>query len=284
MLLALALLTVTAGCSGGLLGAGDDGGDGARPTGGDAGGSEGGLASGAPDGDGGAEPIAQVRQRQVIYTGRVVLEVDDFEATRRNLSAATRGRGGFVGDARAKLHRVDGEPYRTGVVVLRVPRENFSALLSRVEAGGTVLSTERNTEDVTEQLVDLEARLESLRAERDRLRALFRRANDTEDVLAVERRLSSVQTEIERLEARQQSIERQVAYSTITVELREERPAPTPERWYDVGPLSAFVESIDGAVLTLRALSVALAYALPYLVVFGVPLGVAAYAVHRRRR
>ena len=292
--IALVLLTVTAGCGGALQGSGgpDSGGDGARPAGGGDGGGDGGSggdglssdasAEAAGQADGG-DALAQIRQRQVIFTGRVVLEVDDFEAARRNLSEAARARGGFVSDAKAQLHRVDEQQrYRTGVVVLRVPRENFTALMERVEAGGTVLSTDTKSEDVTDELVDIEARLSSLRAERDRLRTLFERANETEDVLAVERRLSEVQTEIERLEGRQQSLQRQVAYSTITVELREERPEPETEQWYDVGPLAAFLEAVDGVIETVRAVAVGLAYALPYLLAFGIPLGAIAFVARRR--
>ena len=288
----LALLLVSAGCSAGLPGSGGDGGR--APTngagggdGGDAGArSDGGLAQDAADGgDGtGDGSLPALQEREIIYTGRVVLEVDDLGRARQNLTAAARERGGFVSDGRVQLHRVDEQRYRTGVVVLRVPRENFSALMARVEAGGTVLNSETSSQDVTDQLVDIEARLNSLRAERDRLRALFARANETEDVLAVERRLSEVQTEIERLEARQQSLERRVAYSTITVELREERPEPVLEQWYDVGVVGAFLESVDGVVVTARALAVALAYAAPYLLAFGVPLGIAGAVVWRRRR
>ncbi|HKJ60260.1 MAG TPA: DUF4349 domain-containing protein [Halobacteriales archaeon] len=284
---AVVLIVVTAGCGGASVGSGGDGGNGAAAGGGagDGGdGGDGGFSSGAPDEarDAGGDELAQLQQRQVIFTGQVVLEVDDFEAARRNLSEAARARGGFVSDARAQLHRVDEERYRTGVVVLRVPRENFSALMERVEAGGTVVSSETSSQDVTDQLVDIEARLSSLRAERERLRALFDRANETEDVLAVERRLSEVQTEIERLSARQQSLERRVAYSTITVELREAQPEPTVERWHDVGVVGAFLESVDGVVVTLRASAVAIAYALPYLLAFGVPLGAIAFVARRR--
>ena len=285
---ALVLLVVTAGCGGASVGSGGDGGNGAAAGGGagDGGdGGDGGFSSGAPDEarDVGGDELAKLQQRQVIFTGQVVLEVDDFEAARRNLSEAARARGGFVSDARAQLHRVDEERYRTGVVVLRVPRENFSALMERVEAGGTVVSSETSSQDVTDQLVDIEARLSSLRAERERLRTLFDRANETEDVLAVERRLSEVQTEIERLSARQQSLERRVAYSTITVDLREEQPEPTVEQWYDVGVVGAFLESVDGVVVTLRASAVAIAYALPYLLAFGVPIGALGFVVRRRR-
>lgn len=224
-----------------------------------------------------------IEQRQVIYTGNVVLQVDDFASARQNLTAAARDQGGFVSDSRARLHDAEDTTYRTGVVVLRVPRENFSTLMAHVEAGGTVRNSETSSQDVTDQLVDIEARLESLRTQRDRLRDLYASANDTEAVLAVERRLSEVQTEIERLEARQQSLQRQVAFSTITVELREDRPEPEVERWYDVGVIGAFLASVDGVGATLRALSVGFAYALPYLFVFGAPVGAVAVVWRRRR-
>jgi len=289
LVLAVVLLTVVAGCSG--AGLGGSGGDGARADGADGGsgggvgapdGGDSGFASGAESTSATGEKLPALQQRQIIFTGRVVLEVEDFGAARRDVSEAARAHGGFVSDARTALNGVDEERFRTGAVVLRVPQENFSALMERVEASGTVVSSERNSEDVTDQLVDLEARLSSLRTQRDRLRELYASANDTEAVLAVEGRLSDVQTEIERLEARQQSLERQVAYSTITVELREEQPEVQAEQWYDVGAVGAFLESVDGVVVTLRALVVAFAYAMPYLVVFGVPIGAVAWV--RRRR
>lgn len=283
----LALLAVTAGCAGAGLGGsgGGDGGEPLREGGGD--GGDGGLAESAGGTDGGSDDangqLPTLEQRRVIYTGNVVLEVDGFEAARRNVTAAVRARGGFVSDARARLHDTDEARYRTGVLVLRVPRENFTALMTSVEAGGTVLDSETSSEDVSDQLVDIRARLESLRTQRDRLRELYAQANDTEAVLAVEQRLSEVQTEIERLEARQASLERKVVFSTITVELREKRPEPTVERWYDVGVVGAFLASVDGVGTTLRALSVGLAYSLPYLFVFGAPVGAVAVVWRRWR-
>lgn len=159
-------------------------------------------------------------------------------------------------------------------------------MMSTARTVGTVLDASRDTRDVTDQLVDINARLRNLRARRDRLRGLYRNASDTDAVLDVEERLSEVQTEIERLEARKKSLQRQVALSTITVELREPTPDPDPverEQWYDTGIPAAFLESVDGVVVVARALVVGAAYALPYLLVFGVPL-VAAVGIVRRRR
>jgi len=204
----------------------------------------------------------------------VSLTVDDFDAARSNLTDATERRGGFVADAGERVRGSGNRTWTVGELTLRVPAENYSALLERAKAEGEVRSASTRTKDVTDRLVDLEARLENLRAERDRLRELYESANDTETVLAVQRELSDVQTEIERIEAQRESLERQVRYSTITVELAEERPdapATEPSAWYDTGLLAAFVESVSGVGVALRALAVGTAYAAPYALAFGLP-------------
>lgn len=277
----LALLVLVAGCSG--AGVGGGGADGQslgasvdsaemRATG--AGGA-GGSAEGSVETDGqsgGSDPIAQARNRQLIYTATVELRVEDYDRARGALTAAARERGGFVSNANERRHTATGGNYTTGTVTYRVPADEYESFLATVNETGAVVSAQQNTEDVTDQLVDLDARLRTLRAQRDRLRELYQQANDTEEVIAVERRLSEVQTQIERAEARKASLERQVALSTVTVELREPRPGAPPEgAWYDTPLVEAFFASVNGVVVTVRALAVATAYAAPYLLAFGLP-------------
>jgi hypothetical protein len=244
----------------------------------------------ADGGDGGGEDGAAATDgsaatgRSIIRTGEVRLRVDDYEAARANLTAAVEARGGYVSDSAKQVHDRDEESWTSGRVVLRVPAENFSETMTTVEREGRVLESSTSTQDVTDQVVDLQARLDNLRAERDRLRELYERANDTEDVLAVERRLSEVQTEIERTEARLQNIQRRVAYSTITVEMAEPRPdRPAPDQWYDTPVLAAFLDSVHGVGVVLRATVVAAAYAAPYLLVFLTPFAVAGGLLYRYR-
>lgn len=224
--------------------------------------------------------------RQLILTGQVAIEVSDFEAASQNLTAATETHGGFVSDTRQEVHRVDNQTWTEGLIVLRVPRENFTALYERAKTEGELIEAHKQSQDVTDQLVDIRARLDNLRAQRDQLRELYDRANDTEEVLQVQDRLSEVQGEIERLEARQKSLRQRVALSTITVRIREPRPEPDrpgPDAWYDIGLVDAFLESANGVVITVRAIGVAIAYAVPYIVAFGVPLGALGYVARRRR-
>jgi hypothetical protein len=288
----VALLLVLAGCQGA------GGGDGAAPATGGADGGDGGngakeyeaTAAGAGDGGDGAGDVAENRalqQRMRIRTGSIALGVDSYADARENLTRAVRHLGGYVSDSNRRTNGEDNRTWVTGRLVVRVPRGNFTTAMDRIERVGTVTESSTRTKDVTDQLVDVEARLENLRAKRDRLRDLYERANETEALLAIQERLSATQGRIERLEAQRQSLRNRVAYSTIRIGLAEPEPdtpeTTPPEPWHRTGILAALEESVSGVATTLRAGVVLLAYAAPYLLTFGVPVGLA-YGVYRRSR
>lgn len=235
----------------------------------------------------GVDRYALRADRQLIRTGAIELRVDDVRDTSSHIREMTIERGGFVSAGSQQVHEKANETWRTERLVIRVPSEEFDRSMADIEAIGEVESMETETEDVTAELVDLDARLDNLAAERDRLRALFEDANETADVLAVQRELSNTQEEIERLRARQQSLEEDVALSTISIHLAEESPEPTrdieEQAWYDTGAITAFLESIGGVVLTVRAIAVGLAYVLPFAIAFGTPI-LGSIAVYRLRR
>lgn len=211
--------------------------------------------------------------RQLVHTGSVELLVDDVAAVSAEIRELTVEQGGFVSESSQEVHEAHNETWTTERLVIRVPSEDFDGSMQHIEELGEVQAFETDTEDVTDQLVDLEARLENLRAERDRLRTLFEDANETRAVLAVQDDLSAVQEEIERLGAQKQQLEDRVAYSTITVFLTEEEPEPeeppTEPEWYETSVAGAFLDSVDGLLTAGRALVVGLAFAGPYLLVVG---------------
>lgn len=286
--LLVAALVVLAGCGGG--GGGDaapspggpapDGADGGAPDPDDGQqGSDGGV--GAGDG----QPLA-VASPALVRTGQVDLRVEDYGSARGTVERAVRERDGYVSDSSQQVHRDGNRTWTTGTLVLRVPSERFGGLVERVKGVGEVAAASTSTEDVSDRIVDLEARLANLRAQRDRLRGLYRNASDTEALLSVGERLSEVQGEIERLEADLAGLEDRVAYSTLTVDLTEPRPdarqtTSGESPFYETGVLTAFGESVHGVVVVVRALLVAAAYGLPYALVFGVP-ALGGFALYRR--
>jgi hypothetical protein len=300
--LVLALLVVLAGCgsagnAGG--GSGEDasaGGEiGSEATAATAGAGGGAGSAGGETGSAGeertaeaigSEEVLQIERRQaLVRTGRVALTVENVSTTERELTRVVRDAGGFVSSSRVRRDDREEGTVVTGRLVVRVPAENFSTAFARIERAGEVRASNTSTRDVSEQLVDIEARLENLRAQRERLRGLYAQANDTEALLAIQERLSEVQSRIERLEAHRQSLRRQVALSTIVIDLAEVGQADDRSReWYDTGVLAAVLDSFGGVGTVLRAIVVGLAYVLPYLLVFGIPIAVLAYLLRYRRR
>ena len=250
-------------------GGADGGGGGNGGSGGDAGSKQ--SFSSSDDGSGGA--AANV-DRALIKTGTVRVEVENYSTAEAATGARASELGGYVSSSDVTLHRTNNETWRTGYVEVRVPSENFTAMFESSRGQGTVLAADSNTEDVTDQLVDLNARLENLEAERDRLRTLYESANTTEDLLRVQERLSEVQGEIERLEAKQRSLEDQVAFSTLRIELREPRPegdrTPRPA-FHEQSPVSAFLNSVQGFLTFGRTVLIACVAAVPWVVGLGVP-------------
>lgn len=275
----VAALVLLAGCASMGSGNGDAGGpqEQAASGGGGNDAADGADASGESfdSGGDGTQGAAANVNRALIKTGTVRVEVENYSTAEAAIGERATELGGYVSSSDVNLHRSNNETWQTGYVEVRVPSENFSTMYESSRGQGTVLAADSNTEDVTDQLVDLNARLENLRAQRDRLRSLYESANTTEDLLRVQEQLSSVQGEIERLEAKKRSLEDQVAFSTLRVELREPRPeserTPRPPAFHEQSPVGAFLNSAQSFITFGRTVLIAGVAAVPWVVGLGVP-------------
>jgi hypothetical protein len=296
--LATVLLLVLAGCSG--AGGASDGQEALPQDGGSAGDSSIGEQQEARDEQTRAENDAPTtsedmsaigsarlqEERAVIRTASVNVEVQSYTNASESVRILVQNQRGFVASSTREVERFRNDTRTRGRFILRVPSENFSAVFAGAQSLGSVQKATSDRQDATEQLVDLNARIENLQAERDRLRTLYEQANNTEDVLAVGDRLSEVQTEVERLEAQRQALRDQVAFSTVTISVYEPRPTGDPEpqeRFHETGLLAALLTSIDGVITVIQTVTVVLFYALPYILVFGLPLAGLVVAIWRYR-
>jgi len=287
----VALVVVLSGCAG-FGGGGDagDGGAGADASSAMDGGDGGGDGGVAPSGDGGGGGGQQAdvstsplqTDRAIIHTGTLTLRVDEYDAVRSELSQRVRSIGGYVGGSSETQHTSENTTWRSGSLVLRVPADRFSDMLTYARERGAVLNAETSTEDVTDRLVDIEARMTTLEERRSRLRTFYDRANTTEELLRIEERLSNVQVEIEKLRAEKRSLEQRISYATLRVELRERHDNGSETTGTDERTVaSVFFGSVTTIVDIGQWSLLLLAGALPYLVVFGVPAALI-YGLSRR--
>jgi hypothetical protein len=185
---------------------------------------EGGIAGEAPAVDTGnlpdlpdVAPNAQPSQRLVIRNGMLVLQVEQVREAESTIRATADRLGGFVVSSETS----GDDDYLTARIVFRVPSERFDEALGGVSGiAHKVLSRSVSGEDVTEEFVDLEARLRTLEATQQRLLDLLARSASVEEALSVNTALTDVQGQVEQVKGRMQYLKQNAAMSTVSVELQ----------------------------------------------------------------
>ena len=160
--------------------------------------------------------------RLIVRTGQASIEVDSLEPSMAELRRLVQRAGGFVADASIQSGR---KQLRTATLELKVPASRFDELTEGLEPLGRLQFVNVGAEDVSEEFVDLTARVANGRRLEDRLVELLRtRTGKLQDVLTVERELARVREEIERMEGRMRFLKTSAQLSTLSVNLYE--PAP----------------------------------------------------------
>jgi hypothetical protein len=160
--------------------------------------------------------------RLIVRTGQASIEVDSLETAMAELRRVAQRVGGFVADASVQSGR---NQLRTATLQLKVPASRFDDLTQGLEPLGKLQFVNVSAEDVSEEFVDLTARVANGHRLEDRLVELLRtRTGKLQDVLSVERELARVREEIERMEGRMRFLKNSAQLSTLSVNLYE--PAP----------------------------------------------------------
>jgi Domain of unknown function (DUF4349) len=160
--------------------------------------------------------------RLIVRTGQASIEVDSLESSMAELRRIVQRLGGFVADASVQSGR---NQLRSATLQLKVPSSRFDDLTQGLEPLGRLQFVNVAAEDVSEEFVDLTARVANGRRLEDRLVELLRtRTGKLQDVLTVERELARVREEIERMEGRMRFLKTSAQLSTLSVNLFE--PAP----------------------------------------------------------
>jgi hypothetical protein len=182
------------------------------------------------------EPAPQPRQqsdapapvaRKIIRNATLTVEVEEPAKALQRIASVAESRGGYVvtSDSRQQTGAKGERAYEIITVELRVPAAQFDSALAEVRgAGGSVTAEKITGKDVTEEYIDLEARLRTQRALEAQLLEIMKGAEEVADAISVQRELTTVRTEIERVEGRRRFLENQSSLSTINVTLQP--PAP----------------------------------------------------------
>lgn len=225
---------------------------------------------------------AATRERKIIYNTSIELVVEDYQEFEKQIAQLVEQYGGFVAQAETRRRYSDRQ---SGTWTIRVPVDQYARFLTSVTSLGFAESRRENAQDVTEEFVDIEARVRNKRELESRIITMLEeRTGKLADVLEIERELSRVREEIEVMEGRLRYLSDRTSLATITISCREEEKYTPPEAPTFRSRISRSWRGSLGALTTTgENLLVALVATVPWLLALGLPAALVGVAIRRNR-
>lgn len=173
----------------------------------------------------------QQADRMLVRRGDLSAEVQDLAPPLLRARSLSASLGGYIAS--------ESSDDRTVNVSMRVPEPKLDVALDSLSELGTVKSRKVSSHDVTEETIDVEARIQSLMAERDQLRALMSRAVAINDVFTIEREIARVQGDIDSLQHRLEHLQSTSALAELNAEFTKKR---------EPGPVAVFFGAIGRGI------------------------------------
>jgi hypothetical protein len=225
------------------------------------------------------DPLAAAT-RAIIYNGTITVRVTNVDKAAADVLALVNGTEGFVGADERRSN--DGRS--EAKIVLRVPSSRFIATLDAVKGFGKEESRQVSTQDVTEQLVDLEARIANQKASVERVRALLARAQTIGEIVQLEAELSRREAELNSLTGRKNKLDDLSALSTVTVQLLGPQAKLDTVAQDETGFLAGLERGWKAFLESLEILLTVLGTLLPWAIGIGIPVYVLIWFIRRLPR
>ena len=171
---------------------------------------------------------AEAVERKIIRNAEITMEVTSTTDTQHKVTSIAEANGGFVVTSEAKQRENVDPAQRTLDIklVVRVPSTRFGVTFDEIKKLASNMPQENvSGQDVTEEFIDLEARIKTQKALELQFIEIMRQANKVADALEVQRQIADVRTDIEKREGRKRFLENRASLSTITVNIQTPKPA-----------------------------------------------------------
>ncbi|MFA4957895.1 MAG: DUF4349 domain-containing protein [Candidatus Methanoperedens sp.] len=207
--------------------------------------------------------IPGVSERKVISTATLTIEVVSAQAAINDITNITLNSGGFISSS--SINDI-GSSRRSGFITARVPQDKFYPAIEKIESLGTRKQRQISGQDVTEEFIDLGARLDNFKKQEARLLDILKMAATVKDIIEVEHELERVRGEIESLTGRLNYLNQSVEMSTITVNVME----PSPIAGEDWGISDTLGEAARGFIDSIKGLIIFTGFIIPILIYAGI--------------
>ena len=168
-----------------------------------------------------SQPPPVAVERKIIRNADLELEANSSEESQQKITAIAESKGGFVVESKQSSSDVRASTRDIVTMTVRVPSAKFNESLDEIRRTATRVIVETiKSDDVTEEFIDIEARIKAQKALEAQFIEIMKRSNSVADALNVQRELAQVRGEIEKIEGRKRFLENQASLSTIKIRLQ----------------------------------------------------------------
>ncbi len=219
------------------------------------------------------EEPATITERKIIRNAQMQLETASPEEAQKKISAIADSKKGFVINStqRSTNAKVSGRDQIS--MQIRVPADKFQESVEEIRKTADRVIVETVTgQDVTEEFVDIEARLKTKKALEERYLEIMKQAKSVTDALEVERQLGDIRTQIEQIEGRKRFLENQSSLSTINIELQVPIAISASSTGFFYELKQAISDGFEAALTFILVLIRVLIALLPFLILVVLPV------------
>jgi len=174
--------------------------------------------------------------------------------------------GGYVASGESYIEELDEDRYAVGWFTIRIPSDRFDDAVDQVEKLGARVSASLSSQDVTEEYVDLEGRLDYWREQEAFYTRLMQEATTIDDLVTLQTRMQDVLLNIEQIEGRLRYLDSRTDFATLRVgftEVPDGGIVPVPGETEPSTIANAFDQAGEVLLATVSFIIVSIAVAIP---------------------
>lgn len=227
-------------------------------------------------------PAPEIQDRLVIKESSLSLLVKKVRETQKAIQQKAEELGGYL--VNSSVSQPEQSEAASGSITVRVPQVKLEEALDFFrKLSARVVSENISGYDVTDEYVDIEARLATLLKTKTKFEEILTKAEKVEDILAVQQQLISLQQQIDNLKGQQKYLEKSAENSRITVYLSTdelELPYAPSQAWR---PKLIFKQAIRSLIASVRKLGSVLIWLIVYAVIW-LPALLIYWLLRRRKK
>ena len=165
------------------------------------------------------QPAQDIIERKLIRNGNIEFLTADVKKTKTEIERIAKEQNGYISSENENNY---GNRFQVNQT-LRIPADKFDAVLKQLEGLAEKVDNKNiNTQDVTEEFIDVEARLKTKKELEVRYLDLLKQAKTVADIISIESQIANVRAEVESMEGRLKYLRNQVSFSTLTISFYQE--------------------------------------------------------------